>query len=65
MRYLVIGGGGSNLRSVGSTPGVTVHSESVYHYVVTEVDAQQFSVTPYRADGSLIDDAFALTSPAP
>ncbi|HEY5955978.1 MAG TPA: metallophosphoesterase [Polyangiaceae bacterium] len=55
VQYLVIGGGGSDLRPVGSDPTRTVYSESTFHFVVADVDGGQLTVNAYRRDGSRMD----------
>jgi hypothetical protein len=64
IQYLVIGGGGSDLRPVDFDPTRTVYSESSFHFVIVDVDGLQLTANTYRIDGSRMD-GFALNQSSP
>ncbi|MCD6098839.1 metallophosphoesterase [bacterium] len=54
IHYLVSGGGGAPLYSVG-TSDWTIYSESVHHYIRFDVDGENIRFYAKRPDGSIMD----------
>jgi hypothetical protein len=60
VQYLVIGGGGSDLRDFKTPVPGSVYREKVHHLVTVDVDSLHLTAKTYRIDGSQMD-GFALT----
>jgi len=54
INYIVTGGGGAPLRSVGSS-WWTIHSEKAFHYCYITSNSSELSFQAIRADGTVID----------
>jgi hypothetical protein len=54
INYIVTGGGGAPLRSVGSS-WWTIHSEKAYHYCLISSNSSFLSFQAIKADGTVID----------
>jgi hypothetical protein len=58
--YIVTGGGGAELTSVGSISG-TQYSESAFHFVEISILGEELRLQAIRSDGSLMD-SYEMTS---